>query len=57
MAQERARDAERVNATHLVSTCPFCYQGLQVGLNALKSKVKMADLMELVARGMGIETA
>ncbi len=56
MAQERAKDAERVAATHLVSTCPFCYQGLQVGLNALKSKVKMTDLMELVARAMGLET-
>jgi heterodisulfide reductase subunit D len=56
MAQERAKDAENVRATHLVSTCPFCYQGLQVGLNALKSKVKMTDLMELVARAMGLET-
>jgi len=56
MAQERVRDAERVNATDLVSTCPFCYQGLQIGINAIKSKVKMTDLVELVARGMGIET-
>jgi heterodisulfide reductase subunit D len=56
MAQERAKDAEKLGATHLVSTCPFCYQGLQVGLNALKSKVKMTDLMELVAKAMGIET-
>lgn len=56
MAQERVRDAERVDATDLVSTCPFCYQGLQIGINAIKSKVKMTDLVELVARGMGIET-
>jgi heterodisulfide reductase subunit D len=56
MAQERVRDAERVNAAELVSTCPFCYQGLQIGINAIKSKVKMTDLVELVARGMGIET-
>lgn len=55
MAQERVRDAERTGATHLVSTCPFCYQGLQIGINAIQSKVKMTDLTELVARAMGIE--
>ena len=55
MAQERVRDAERVNADDLVSTCPFCYQGLQAGINAIQSKVRMTDLMELVARAIGIE--
>jgi heterodisulfide reductase subunit D len=55
MAQERVRDAQRVNADHLVSTCPFCYQGLKIGINAMESNVKMTDLMELVARAMGIE--
>jgi len=56
MAQERVRDAERVNADSLVSTCPFCYQGLQIGINAMKSNVKMTDLVELVAQAMGINT-
>jgi len=55
MAQERVRDAERTGAERLVSTCPFCYQGLQIGINAIKSKVKMTDLTELVALSMGIE--
>jgi len=55
MAQERVRDALKTGATHLVSTCPFCYQGLQIGINALQVKVKMTDLSELVARAMGIE--
>jgi heterodisulfide reductase subunit D len=55
MAQERVRDAERTGAERLVSTCPFCYQGLQIGINAIESKVKMTDLTELVALSMGIE--
>lgn len=55
MAQERVRDAERTGAERLVSTCPFCYQGLQVGINAIRSNVKMTDLTELVALSMGIE--
>jgi len=55
MSQERVRDAEKVNARDLVSNCPFCYQGLQIGINAINSKVKMTDITELVALAMGIE--
>ncbi len=55
MAQERVRDAEKTGAQNLVSNCPFCYQGLQIGINAIDSKVKMTDITELVARAMGIE--
>ena len=55
MAQERVRDAERTGSERLVSTCPFCYQGLQIGINAIQSKIKMTDLTELVALSMGIE--
>lgn len=55
MAQERVRDAERTGAERLVSTCPFCYQGLQVGINAIRSNVKMMDLTELVTLAMGIK--
>lgn len=55
MAQERVRDAEKTGASRLVSNCPFCYQGLQIGINAIQSKIKMTDLSELVALSMGIE--
>lgn len=55
MAQERIRDAEKTGAGKLVSNCPFCYQGLQIGINAIDSTVKMTDITELVARAMGIE--
>ncbi len=55
MAQERVKDAEKTGAERLVSTCPFCYQGLQIGINAIKSNIKMTDLTELIALSMGIE--
>jgi heterodisulfide reductase subunit D len=55
MAQQRVRDAEKTGAQRLVSNCPFCYQGLQIGINAIGSKVKMTDISELVARAIGIE--
>jgi heterodisulfide reductase subunit D len=55
MAQERVKDAEKTGAAHLVSTCPFCYQGLQIGINAVQSKLKMTDLTELVSLSMGLE--
>ncbi len=55
MAQERVRDAEQVSAEWLVSTCPFCYQGLQIGINAIKSNVRMVDITEVVCIAMGIK--
>ncbi|MBW1988297.1 MAG: (Fe-S)-binding protein [Deltaproteobacteria bacterium] len=54
MAQQRIRDAEKTGASLLVSTCPFCYQGLQIGKNAIESPVAVCDLTTLVARSMGI---
>ncbi|MCP4106073.1 MAG: (Fe-S)-binding protein [Desulfobacteraceae bacterium] len=55
MATERVRDAEKTGAIRLVSCCPFCYQGLQIGVSAIKSNVKMTDITELVAISMGIK--
>lgn len=57
MAQERIRDAEKTGASRLVSTCPFCYQGLQIGANATKSRVKVTDITELIAHSMGLKEA
>jgi len=53
--QERVKDAEKTGAERLVTSCPFCYQGLQIGINALKSKLKMTDLSELVALSMELK--
>ncbi|MBC2716303.1 MAG: hypothetical protein HF978_13420 [Desulfobacteraceae bacterium] len=55
MAQKRVKDAEKTGASRLVSTCPFCYQGLQIGVNAIKSHVKVSDITEIVALAMGLE--
>jgi heterodisulfide reductase subunit D len=57
MAQERVRDAEKTGADRLVSTCPFCYQGLQIGANALRARVRVTDITELIAQSMGLKEA
>lgn len=48
ISQQRIKEAEATGATELVSACPFCYQGLQVGIQALDSKLTMRDITELV---------
>ena len=37
MATARIREAEGTGAGDLISSCPFCYQGLQVGIKELDS--------------------
>jgi heterodisulfide reductase subunit D len=54
MTKERVRDAERTGATDLISTCPFCYQGLQKEIITMGSTIRMRDLVELVALAMGL---
>lgn len=48
MAQRRAKEAEETGAEELVSACPFCFQGLQVGISALESPLVMRDISFLV---------
>jgi len=48
MAQRRVKEAEETGAEELVSACPFCFQGLQVGINALESPLIMRDISFLV---------
>lgn len=52
MAQRRVKEAEETSARELVSCCPFCYQGLQVGISALKSNIMMKDLSAYVAESL-----
>jgi heterodisulfide reductase subunit D len=49
IAQKRIDDALATGATELVSACPFCYQGLQVGIQATNAPLTMRDITELVA--------
>ncbi|MCB2225613.1 MAG: (Fe-S)-binding protein [Desulfarculaceae bacterium] len=55
MAQARVREAEGTGASELVSCCPFCYQGLQVGINAVDSDLVARDLTALVEMAMGLK--
>jgi len=48
MAQRRVKEAEETGAEELVSACPFCFQGLQVGISALESPLVMRDISFLV---------
>lgn len=49
MALRRIREAEVTGAEYLVSACPFCFSGLQVGLKASGSNLVMKDITGLVA--------
>lgn len=56
ISQKRVADAISTGATELVSACPFCYQGLQVGIQAMNAPIKMRDITELVCMALGIES-
>ncbi len=56
ISQKRVADAIKTGATELVSACPFCYQGLQIGIQAMNAPIKMRDITELVCMGLGIES-
>lgn len=45
----RVEDAERTGADILTTSCPFCYQSLKASIEAKGSKLRMMDIMELVA--------
>ncbi len=45
----RIEDAERSGADILTTSCPFCYQSLKATIELGGSKLKMMDIMELVA--------
>ena len=52
MAQRRVKEAEETGARELVSACPFCYQGLQVGITATDSPLIMRDISFLVEEAL-----
>jgi heterodisulfide reductase subunit D len=57
ISQKRVADALNTGATELVSACPFCYQGLQIGIQAMDAPIKMRDITELVCMAMGMAPA
>ena len=52
MAQRRIKEAEDTGAEALVSCCPFCFQGLQVGIGVAESDIVMKDLSAYVAQSL-----
>jgi heterodisulfide reductase subunit D len=52
MAERRIREAEATGAQDLVSACPFCFAGLQVGIKAIGSPLVMSDVTSLVAKAL-----
>jgi len=52
MAERRIREAEATGAQDLVSACPFCFAGLQVGIKAINSPLIMSDVTSLVAKAI-----
>ena len=52
MAQRRIQEAEDTGADSLVSSCPFCFQGLNIGITALSSQIVMRDISALVAESL-----
>ena len=55
MAQARVRDALATGATDFVTACPFCYQGLLVGITAEEAPLNMRDITELLTISLGVD--
>jgi len=56
ISQKRVTDALATGASELVSACPFCYQGLQVGIQAMNAPITMRDITELVYMSLSGKT-
>jgi len=52
MAQRRIQEAMDTKAEQLVSCCPFCFQGLNIGIMGLSSQIVMKDISSLVAESI-----
>jgi Fe-S oxidoreductase len=48
-AIKRVKEAEETGADYMISTCPFCYQNLSLGIQESKSRLQFRDLTEVLA--------
>ncbi len=48
-AVKRVREAEATGADYLLSTCPFCYQNLSMGIQEAGSHMQFRDITEVLA--------
>ncbi|MGA9100096.1 MAG: hypothetical protein WB392_14320 [Methanotrichaceae archaeon] len=56
MAKARVVDVECTGSQIVASTCPFCRRNLMDGRTAAESKIKVVDVVELMAQAMGLDT-
>ena len=56
MGKARVADVEEKGAQVVASTCPFCRRSLMDARTAAGSPVKVVDVVELVAKGMNLDT-
>jgi len=50
IAADRIRDAETTDAEILATACPFCEHNLKDGAESLGSKIKVVDILDLLAQ-------
>jgi len=50
IAASRMQDAENVKADILATACPFCEHNLKDGASQIGSKVKIVDILDLIAQ-------
>lgn len=56
MGKARVIDVEEKGAQVVASTCPFCRRNLMDARTAAGSPMKVVDVIELVAKGMSLDT-
>jgi heterodisulfide reductase subunit D len=54
ISQSRVKDALATNADILSSACPFCKRNLMDGRDSLKVNIDVEDVIELVAKALGL---
>ncbi len=48
-AVKRVKEAEETGADYMLSTCPFCYQNLSLGIQESNSHLQFRDITEVLA--------
>jgi Fe-S oxidoreductase len=51
-AVKRVKEAEETGADYILSTCPFCYQNLSLGIQESGSRLQFRDLTEVLAEAV-----
>jgi Fe-S oxidoreductase len=56
IATERVQEAEGTMAEYIVTTCPFCEQNFRDAIKGSNSKIKLIDLVQIMALSSGART-